>query len=252
MFILSKLFTAFVLPPGIFILVLLGAAMWAKRFRFFFFLCAIALYSLSTPFLAAKLLSPLETPYRVFNAPLQAPDAVIVLGGGVIQGQPLALPGDGLKRALAGIGLAKTYDVPLVYTGGGDKQLTEAQGFAQSLDAIFTPFGIAFSETGEGFRIILEDRSRDTYENAVLTRALFGETPRIVLVTSAYHMKRGVTLFEHAGFEVVPYATDFKLDVPHEESWRDYTPSFGNLARSYLALHEYAGMLSLIRLWKPF
>lgn len=252
MFVLSKLFTAFVLPPGIFILVLLGAAIWAKRFRFFFFCCALALYGLSTPFLASKLLSPLEAPYRVFNAPSQAPDAVIVLGGGVIQGQPLSLTSDGLKRALAGLGLAKTYGVPLVYTGGGDKQLTEAQGFAQSLDAIFTPFGIAFSETGEGFRIILEDRSRDTYENAVLTRALFGETPRIVLVTSAYHMKRGVTLFEHAGFEVVPYATDFKLDVPHEESWRDYTPSFGNLARSYLALHEYAGMLSLIRLWKPF
>ena len=252
MFVLSKLFTAFMLPPGIFILVLLGAAVWAKRFRFFFFCCALALYGLSTPFLAAKLLSPLETPYRVFNAPLQAPDAVIVLGGGVIQGQPLSLTSDGLKRALAGLGLAKTYDVPLVYTGGGDKQLTEAQGFENSLEAIFLPFGIAFSETGEGFRVILEDRSRDTYENAVLTRALFGETPRIVLVTSAYHMKRSVRLFEHVGFEVVPYATDFKLDAPREGSWQDYFPSFGNLSRSYLALHEYVGILSLIRLWKPF
>lgn len=257
MFILSKLFTALVLPPGIFILALLGATIWAKRFRFFFFLCAVAFYGLSTPFISSKLLTPLESPYRAFNAPLQPLDGIIALGGGVIQGQSLPLTSDALKRALAGVMLAKTYEVPLVYTGGGEKSLSEAQGFARSLEAIFSPFDLRLEplDTLEGFGIVLEEQSRDTYENAQFTYPLFHkERPYVILVTSAYHMRRATLLFEHAGFVVLPYATDFKLEIPYESSWRDYFPSFGSFARSYVALHEYAGILSLIPrgVWKPF
>jgi uncharacterized SAM-binding protein YcdF (DUF218 family) len=59
--------------------------------------------------------------------------------------------------------------------------------------------------------MILEDSSRNTYENAVESRRVLSDTGniRILLVTSAIHMPRAVRLFERQGFEVVPAPTDF-------------------------------------------
>jgi uncharacterized SAM-binding protein YcdF (DUF218 family) len=60
--------------------------------------------------------------------------------------------------------------------------------------------------------VIFEDRSRNTYENAVLSKALAGpaEGERWLLVTSAAHMPRSVGVFRQAGWPVIAYPVDFR------------------------------------------
>jgi hypothetical protein len=59
---------------------------------------------------------------------------------------------------------------------------------------------------------LLEDRSRNTVENAVFSKALarprLGE--RWLLVTSGYHMPRSVGTFRKVGFPVEPYPVDWR------------------------------------------
>ncbi len=66
---------------------------------------------------------------------------------------------------------------------------------------LFVSFGIDAS------RITLEDKSRDTLENARFTRELIKPKPteRWLLVTSAHHMPRSVGLFREEGFTVEAY-----------------------------------------------
>ncbi len=65
-------------------------------------------------------------------------------------------------------------------------------------------------------RLILEAKSRDTYENAVflkeeLTRAgELGPGKRWLLITSAYHMPRAMGAFRQAGFDVEPWPVDYR------------------------------------------
>lgn len=66
--------------------------------------------------------------------------------------------------------------------------------------------------------IIVESRSRNTYENAVYTKQITDSmhlaTP-FVLITSAQHMKRSISVFNKAGFQCIPYPCDYK-SIPQE------------------------------------
>src|SRR5690606_30182135 len=59
--------------------------------------------------------------------------------------------------------------------------------------------------------ILPEDRSRNTYENALYVRELLAQADsnEIVLVTSALHMPRSVAIFERQGFSVTPAPVDY-------------------------------------------
>jgi uncharacterized SAM-binding protein YcdF (DUF218 family) len=91
--------------------------------------------------------------------------------------------------------------------------------------------------------LLLEERSRDTRDNAAFTAVLAKEhgMKRVLLVTSALHMPRASLLFRNAGVDVVP------VSVPEPEStrlgWQQWLPSRSALWRSGRALQEYAGLL---------
>ena len=93
-----------------------------------------------------------------------------------------------------------------------------------------------------------ENKSLDTYENAKYSKKLFKDlnikNPTILLVTSAYHMKRATKLYEQFGFKVIPIPTDFKISYEEKTLW-DLLPNIGAFKKSYIALHEYFGLLSL-------
>ena len=61
--------------------------------------------------------------------------------------------------------------------------------------------------------IIAETASRNTYENAMLTKELLAERGlhRVLLVTSAWHMPRALATFKSAGINAIPAATDFRV-----------------------------------------
>src|SRR5262245_7885810 len=89
----------------------------------------------------------------------------------------------------------------------------------------------------------LEDRSRNTLENAVFSKAIVQPKPgeRWLLVTSAYHMPRAIGVFRKAGFPVEPYPVDLRthwieIGPPLFVTMRD------GLWRTDTAVHEWVGL----------
>lgn len=252
-YIFSKVFTYSVLPPSIFIIALFLASLYAKKFRLFFFTCSALFYALSNTYVADALFSPLEKPY---NAPLQETrvDAVVVLSGGSIKGASnLPLGDEAYKRVMWGLMIAKSHDLPLLYSGAGVNQdYSESDAFLDTIKELKTHLGIEIPTDKtlkqREFSLHVESKSIDTYENAKLSKMAFEHDgimqPTIYLVTSAYHMRRSTKLYEHFGFKVTPAATAFQMSTRVKDAW-DYLPSIWALNKSYVALHEYAGLLSL-------
>ncbi|MDA7847892.1 YdcF family protein [Sulfurospirillum sp.] len=245
------------LSPVIFIIFFLIASFYVKRFRVIFIFVALSFYALSISFVSTSLLSPFEKP---FNKPLTKNhnvNAVVVLSGGSIEGSANLPIGSGAyKRVMWGLMIAKSNNLPLLFSGAGIGQnYTEADAFLDSMKEIreYLKLDVPISKSIElnKFALHVEDKSIDTYENAKFSKEKFDQLgiqkPTIYLVTSAFHMKRSIALYKYFGFEVIPAATNFRLSVKsYETTFLSFVPNFKALNNSYTALHEYAGLLSLI------
>lgn len=158
-------------------------------------------------------LLPLE---QRFPAPLgklpQGPFAGIILLGGYEDGRITAArgtltlneAGDRLTEAAA---LARRLpSLPVIVSGGAGTILREEREATNEIAAFLVGMGIAHD------RIVLENRSTTTYENAVFTRDIVKPQPGQpwLLVTSAAHMPRAVGSFRRQGFDVVAWPADFR------------------------------------------
>lgn len=246
-FAISKLFTAFLLPPGLFITLLAALSLFSKRFRKVFAAAAALLYLLSIHPVADRLLANYEEPYRGLPLPDRA-DAVVTLGGGNMRGNPIPLVDEAFKRHIYGLAIAKEMDIPVIVTGTGERGYNEFLALIDSIKALKPLFNEELpltSEFRENFCVIGETESADTYENAHNAAKIIGkDDPAVVVVTSAYHMRRAVALFHLAGIKNVhPAAVNFYIDPSKKEfEAKDLLPSMWALLNSYRALHEFFGM----------
>jgi uncharacterized SAM-binding protein YcdF (DUF218 family) len=172
-------------------------------------------------------------------------DGIILLGGEIDQEVTLAygvpsLP-NGAGRILAFAALAHRYpDAKLVFTGGSGRLFNQAQTEAEAMPLVLRAIGL------DPARVIMEARSRTTYENATLTRDLVKPQPAQtwVLVTSAYHLPRAVGCFREAGFPVIPYPSDFQT-LPEGGRWFDKPIGFDSGLESVsLAAREFIGLVA--------
>lgn len=253
MFAISKIATFILLPPGIFVVLIVLAVTLLYRGRKKAGLAlglstAALLYALSTAFVAEALIRPLEDRYAPIDTSKAELDAriaafkgapVVVLGGGTIDRSPeeggrASLAAEPTKRFTYGIRVAKALGGELVYSGGrvydGPEIETEADAAGRFLKV-----------NDAGLEAILEGESRTTLENARFVREKLG-AKAVILVTSAYHMPRSVQAFRKAGLEVLPAPTDYKASRS-PRVFVDFLPSVGALKDSYWALHEYLGMV---------
>lgn len=240
MVVFQKVTEAFLLPPGVFVtLFLFMGALWLKkapRKSLFMFLIAAVFYVLSTLVGILLLLHPLEKSYSCND--LQGAQAVVVLGGGIVKvpdGYQLSV--HTTARLLKGLQIAEQKGLPLIVTGGrlpGVDQLPEAE--VMKREAISLGF--------EEHDIIVEPLARTTRENALYTYKIIKEygLKRIILVTSAVHMKRAVYCFEKIGAVVVPCPTAFLYDYSGVE-WVDLLPNKDALNANLSAIHEYFGLM---------
>ena len=93
-------------------------------------------------------------------------------------------------------------------------------------------------------RITIEDKSRNTDENARFTAAIVHPEPpqRWIIVTSAFHMPRAMGVFEKAGFQPIAYPVSFYTLGRWPDNLRlSYWPG-RNLRIFELALHEWIGL----------
>ena len=104
--------------------------------------------------------------------------------------------------------LARLYpEARLVFSGGSGLVQEQDLKEAEVARLLFERLGI------DGARVVYEDRSRNTWENAVFSKQLVSPDPdeRWLLVTSAIHMPRAVGIFRRIGWPVIPYPVDFAL-----------------------------------------
>jgi uncharacterized SAM-binding protein YcdF (DUF218 family) len=149
----------------------------------------------------------LEWPYRLLKAVPGDAQAIVVLSGAVrgVDGtlREPELGTDTLYRCLHAARLhEKARSLPILVSGGPIEASRSypATSIAQLMRGFLVGQGVADAS------LIVEGRSRNTYENAVESSKLLRERGirRIVLVTDAEHMFRASACFRKQGMEVTP------------------------------------------------
>lgn len=248
MFLFGKLVWAVIEPGNLLLLLLVGGVLLGLRGRsrrgdVLVRLAAIGFLAIAVLPIGPALLLALETR---FPPPRELPkdvSGIVVLGGQVSPSLSRAYGGTVFSRPptrlLAGVELARKYPQATLAVLGGEGSFFPI-GLAESKASL--PFlldeGIARS------RIVLEENSRSTHENAVDGKALLRPKPgeNWVLVTSANHMPRAVGCFRAAGWSVIPYPVGQKIDP--ETGLRPGFDLSGGLATAALAGKEWVGLVA--------
>jgi uncharacterized SAM-binding protein YcdF (DUF218 family) len=247
-FYLSKILGFFALPSnalivlglvGVAIAVLRGGRAGGKLIVASLILLAI--FGLSP--LANALMVPLEQRFPPWDESRGAPTGIIVLGGAfdtVVAATREEIPlTEAAERMTASAALARKYPhARLIFTGGVGTLLYGGPTEGELARRFYVSLGVAAD------RVVIEEESRDTAENAVLTKPLADPKPgeRWLLVTSAYHMPRAIGAFRHAGFPVEAYPVDYRTRGI-EDLARPF-PSLGEgLRRGDVATREWIGLL---------
>lgn len=240
--LLSKVLDLSVSPLSWVFLLLLGALALRRRagLSATLILLAIAvLYLFSAPRVANALMSSLESSARN-TARAGTYDAVIVLSGMVddtaSKAEGRAELTTAADRIVAGFELLQSGSAKQILLSGGPPRPrpgvpTEPEWLSASLQR----WGV------DPARIVLETRSRNTHENAVETARIVADRRwgPLLLVTSAYHMKRALACFRKVGVQPDTYPVDFR----GEHDLSGWVPRAQSFAMSTDALREYTGRL---------
>ena len=231
---------ALLLPPGSLLLLLLGGLALLKRRRFvgraFVAVAVLALYALSTQYVANSLLQGLEPPPAdTTGDPLG--HAIVVLGAGTYFHAPeyggTTVSAPALVRLRYAATLYRTTRKPVLVAGGSPEGAPKGEA-------------IHMQETLErDFQVPVkwvEDRSHTTAENARLARPMLeAEGIRtIYLVTHAWHMPRARLAFQDAGFEVIAAPTAYA--TRYRTTFLDFVPDARALRDSSIYFHEVIGI----------
>ncbi|MCB1882753.1 MAG: YdcF family protein [Geminicoccaceae bacterium] len=153
---------------------------------------------------------PLEDRFPLPDPVPRKVDGIVVLGGAqdsAVEAARGRLAVDGhAERMMEGVGLARAHpEARLVFSGGTAAILPDAANERRVNERYVAMTGL------DPARVAYEDRSRNTWENALNAKRLVGPAPGEVwlLVTSALHMPRAVGIFRRIGFGVVPYPVDY-------------------------------------------
>lgn len=210
---LLKFGASWILPPGLFIILLIIFTIYLARINFKLSLMlgilTLIFYLMCTGFVAERTMGWLEQKYSPPNFDeLNKADVIIMLGGGAI-GDSQDVDGEGTlcaspaNRLLTAVRLQKNLNLPVLLSGG---QVYSDSG-AEALIAlrILQTLGVPPE------KILIEGKSVNTTQNAIFSAQILREKNfhKPILVTSAFHMRRAVLNFNQQGFEVIPCPTDF-------------------------------------------
>jgi uncharacterized SAM-binding protein YcdF (DUF218 family) len=236
-----------ILPPtSLFLVIAAGLLMWRRWPRAGRVVAGTglaALAFLSTTAGASFFVAPLEA----MTAPVQAhqlagAQAIVVLAAGRVRQAPEYGGRDipdyvALARLRYAAHLQRRTGLPVLVSGGsaGGSTGRSAYTLAHAMaTALREDFGVPVRW--------VEDRSRDTGENATFSARLLKKdgVTRILLVTDAMHMPRSKAVFERAGLEVTGAPTMFF--GKQAQSVHAWLPSAEGMRRSWYAIYELIGI----------
>ncbi len=246
MFIASRLL-AFAIEPLFWVLVLLLASLLLVRRRpragrLLGWVTLLMLVTACWTSGSEVLLRTLESRYPPpATIDMQRQVGVVLLGGALSDPALWAAHhqvglNDQAERMTEAVALLRQYPhLQLVFSGGVANITGTGATEAERARALFDALGV------DPTRVLYEERSRNTYENALYSASLTGVDKRQswLLLTSAFHMPRAMGVFTHEGWNVTPWPVDYRT-TPHD-SWFDFSLQSGPKLWS-LALHEWLGI----------
>jgi uncharacterized SAM-binding protein YcdF (DUF218 family) len=226
------------------VLALVGASWsgdrWRRPLRAAGIAAILILITVAMTPLALMAAAPLENRFPQPAADMPPPFGIIVLGGAVnvpVSKARGEIVFDEGERVMEAAFLAKRYPQARVVFTGGSGSLIAGSKEAPAARELLIDLGL------DPARIVVEDESRNTEENALFTAAIVRPEPnqRWLLITSAFHMPRAIGVFEKAGFDVVADPVAYRTLGPGK-GWRwDLDP--GNRFRVFeTAVHEWIGL----------
>jgi uncharacterized SAM-binding protein YcdF (DUF218 family) len=248
MIYLIKIAYTIVFPPGIIILLLLAIALWLKQKKEYLGTLLVGLAALllgvsSMPYFGNTLLNSIE---RRYTPPAQVSGDVLVLltGGATLDNpDPLTkgegyLTGNTAARVLTVAELYRSTKLPILLSGG--QVFRDTGNESQIAKRHLLALGVPESS------ISMDDKSRNTEENAMNTQAILSEKgwKAPILITSAFHMARSVKQFQKLKIDVIPYPTDFISQQKQYFSISKFIPSSSGLSTTTIALKEFLGLFA--------
>jgi uncharacterized SAM-binding protein YcdF (DUF218 family) len=248
MFVLSKLLWI-VAQPGNLLLLMLALGVlrcWRSGGRRGFplvVLPTLAFLAVAVLPLGEWVAAPLEARFPAVRELPARVDGVVVLGGAIDTESSLAhgqvALNDAAERLTTAAMLARRYPAArLVLSGGNGEILAGTTSEASLMAELLAGLGV------ERDRLVLEDRSRNTFENAVDAKALAQPEPgqTWLLVTSAAHMPRAMGCFRHAGWAITAFPVDYHTGralTPDRFELADDLALFDHAAREWAGLVAY-------------
>ena len=245
-FLLSKTLD-FVLLPTVWLLALLVAALLARpERRRRWLVAALALTVLSTNVMLTNelLLAWEPAPVALAALPRRADAAVLLTGITAVNKSPhdRVYLGSGADRLTSALWLYRAGRVRrILIAGGSGAVVAKAHTEAHDLATLLRLAGVPNSA------IILEDKSRNTRENALFTRQLLAGAPELdtlILITSAFHQRRALGCFEKVGLRPIAFPAGYRS--ADRRATPDYwlVPNADALENFSLLVHEVAGWLT--------
>ena len=206
----------------------------------------VVLLLLSTGFVSGKLMRWVEgVGDRSVIQDVKIADAIVVLSGMIEERKnaPLGEWSGAVDRFESGVDLFKAGRAPLlIFTGGWVPWIPKAKPEGEILAQRAVRLGVPKD------KILETGKAQNTQEEATAVRQVgrnwwvTGSKPSIILVTSAFHMRRAEMLFRKSGFEVTPFPVDFQTSDNNEITILSFLPSAQASARSETAIRETIGL----------
>ncbi len=243
-YIIKFLYETFLLPPGIYIFLMLILFFYLlkkkNKFAPIFFIFIFLFYLSSTSLIDNALIRSLENKY---TPPSKiSGDVIVVLGGGATLDTPNIgtkghLSGSAANRLITAVELYNKLKVPIIFSGGKVYSFTGSE--ADIAKTILINMGIPRD------KIIIDDKSLTTEENAKNTKKLLNmySFTKPILVTSAFHMERSVIQFNKYDIKVTPFPTDYQTNVNPHFNINDLIPSSSAIDNLSISIKEYLGII---------
>lgn len=239
MIYLHKILPVFFSPILIGLLVAVVGA-YCKNRRLVLAAC-FSLYAVSTPIVAESFFKLIE--YQSSKASVHSipkTDAIVVLSGmlnDVVTDEGISVEwNDAVDRFFGGVALYSAGKAnQLIFTAGHMPWSVSTRTEGDELKKLAVQYGVPANN------IRLTSVVRNTADEAVEVKKILGTAaPKVVLVTSAFHMGRAKALFERQGITVIPYCVDFRAS-PKKLTLMDFLPDARSLPLVEIAIRELIG-----------
>ncbi len=242
-FIISRVLQSLLLPASVLIAIIgFGIFLIKKRPRIgrTFMTAGLGFFYLfSIEPVADALIRPLENSYPPYKASASSPDNIVILGGGVTDLSWVGLKprpsSHSLARLVCGITLYR--QIPgsnIIISGGSGDPKKQGISEADTMKDVAISLGVAAED------IIIESSSRNTLESALALKKI-GSGRRVILVTSAYHMKRAVAMLNKMDMDVTAAPSDY-ISEQRGVSFYSFIPAASNFMVFNTAISEYISL----------